>query len=149
MNSIQIASILNRNRYTKRQFRGVYASDTLISQQTPPYCCVVNSDKQDQPGTHWMAIYVPKHDSVEFFDSFAESPNSRIEHFLSRFPNRKFNRYRLQSEYDTSCGSHVIYFLVNRCRGESFDTIINRLAKARPFTDSLVKLFVANLVESI
>jgi hypothetical protein len=149
MNSIQIDKILRNNRDTKPLFRGVYAADTLIEVKTnrPPYCCVVNSDKHSEPGTHWMAIFVPSEHKVEFFDSFAEHPNASIEKFLDSFRYRTTNHIKVQLSFDTSCAAHVIYFLVNRCRGATFNAITRRLASNRPFSDSIVKLFVVDLLE--
>ena len=145
MDSLQIAEILKH--VTRKKFKGVFASDNLPSPHSTPYCFVVNSDKQNEPGTQWMAIYVPTPNSVEFFDSFAKAPNYDINKFLSNFKWQKRNKTRVQSSADISCGPHVIYFLVNRCRGMPFDAIIHRLAKSLPFTDTLVKMFVLCILE--
>ena len=152
MNTIQIERILQRNHWTRAKFKGVYAADKLfplLSQRSTPYCCVVNSDKEGEPGTHWLAIYVPSSDKVEYFDSFAEPPNPIIKQFLDRFKHQKMNRKKVQSEFDISCGSHVIYFLVHRCCGEQFEKIISRLEAKGPFSDSAVKLFVVHMLKSI
>ena len=151
MNTLQIERILQRNHWTRAKFKGVYAADKLmplLSLHSPPYCCVVNSDKEGEPGTHWLAIYVPSKDSVEYYDSFAKPPNYMINKFIDTFKHKKTNSRVVQSTFDTSCGSHVIYFLVHRCRGESFDKIIHRLTENAPFSDSIVKLFVTRMLET-
>ena len=112
MDSLQIAEILKH--VTRKKFKGVFASDNLPSPHSTPYCFVVNSDKQNEPG---------------------------------KFKWQKRNKTRVQSSADISCGPHVIYFLVNRCRGMPFDAIIHRLAKSLPFTDTLVKMFVLCILE--
>ena len=152
MNSEQIAQILHRNRWTRSKFKGVYAANKLmplLSLAKTPYCCVVNSDSEGEPGTHWLAIYVPSPDTVEYYDSFAEPANPNINRFINAFKHKKMNSKKIQSVFDTSCGSHTIYFLVHRCRGELFEKIIKRLTENVPYSDSLVKLFVVRILDDV
>ena len=146
MNSIQISDILSNNRITHGKFMGVFAADTLKTFSTYPYCLVVNSDKQSQRGTHLMAIYVPKSNNIEYFDSLAEKPNEQIERFLNKFNHVKMNHKKIQSSFDTSCGAHVIYFIIHRCAGHSFDSIVRGLHEKFPFSDYIVKAFVIKLI---
>ena len=75
---------------------GVFAADTLKTFPTYPYCLVVNSDKQSQRGTHWMAIYVPQSNHIEYFDSQAdEIPNKQIKRFLDKFDHVKMNHRKI------------------------------------------------------
>ena len=147
MNSIQISNILSNNRITYGKFMGVFAADTLKTFSTHPYCLVVNSDKQSQRGTHWMAIYVPQSNYIEYFDSLAdEIPNEQIKQFLDKFDHVKMNHRKIQSSFDTSCGAHVIYFIIHRCAGRSFDSITRGLHEKFPFSDYIVKAFVLKLI---
>ena len=146
MNSIQISNILSNNKITHGKFMGVFAADTLKTFSNYPYCLVVNSDKQTQRGTHWMAMYVPKSNHIEYFDSLAEKPNEQIKQFLDKFSHVKMNHKKIQSSFDTSCGAHVIYFIIHRCSGRSFDSIVQGLHKKFPFSDYIVKSFVFKLV---
>lgn len=149
MNSLQIAQILQTDQRTRAKFKGVYAANKLMPllALAPPYCCVVNTDREGEPGTHWLAIYVPSRWTVEYYDSFAEPPNHIIAPFIDTFKHKKMNSKKVQSKFDTSCGSHTIYFLVHRCHGEHFDTIVKRLTDNAPFSDSIVKLFVVRMLE--
>lgn len=145
MNSNEIANILSKNRFTKECFRGVYSSNNIISQYLFPYCLVVNTDKEGQPGTHWVAIYVNNNKEAEYFDSFGKPPNDEIAKFLNQFELVHINKNKIQSNYDTSCGPHVIYYLIQKCRGNSLNTIIKELNSS--FSDSLVKMFVYHLIK--
>ena len=55
-------------------FSGVYPRD-LIPYHPRPYekAIVVNTDPHDQPGTHWVCLYVTP-PVVEYFDSYGIRP---------------------------------------------------------------------------
>jgi len=145
MNSIQIARILEKA--IDRCFRVVYSSNNIPTGfHNYPYALVVNTDRMGEKGSHWVGMYVLSPTTIEYFDSFAEAPNSDIGKYLEQFKHVKMNTKILQSVFDNSCGSHVIYFLVNRCRGggKSFDSIIRSLSN-NTYSDAFVKLFVYNL----
>jgi hypothetical protein len=145
MNTIEISNILHRNKYTRDYFRGVHSSNTIVPHNTFPYGIIVNTDKAGERGTHWVAIYVHNNDSAEYFDSFGQRPNIEIEKFINNFKHVKMNNIKIQSSFDTSCGPHVIYYMIQKCRGKSLAAIIKELNT--PYSDSLVKLFVYELLK--
>jgi hypothetical protein len=144
MNSYEINKILQNNRFTKEHFKGVYPSNNIPNFNQYPYSVIVNTDRAGQPGTHWVSIYVANRDNVEYFDSFGEPPNKDIELYLSRFKNMVRNKVKIQSVFDNSCGAHVIYYTLQKSRGKSLSMINKELNS--PYSDSLVKLFVYNLI---
>jgi hypothetical protein len=125
-------------------YKGIYGSDNIQGTNTFPYAIVVNTQKISQPGEHWVALYITGPDQLEYFDSFGEGPNSDIQKFTKTFKNIKINSKKLQSDFDNSCGSHVIYFIISRCSGKSFNRIIEALK--HPYSDTMVKLFVYKLL---
>ena len=143
MDSHQIEIILRRNNFTRKIFKGVFASNEIKLFDKYPYCFVATTDKAGSIGSHWLAFYVPNSRTVEYFDSLGEQPNNDIKSFLEKFKNIKLNKSQLQASYENSCGPHAIYFLVNRCMGKSFDLIIQQLNN--PLNDILVKYFIYKL----
>ena len=126
MNSLEISSILKRDRFTKHFFRGVFACDQLPKQFVPhPSAIVINTDPADKPGEHWLAIYITRDGVGEYFDSYGLRPKlPQIEHFLQK--NAKYTIYntrRLQGPLSTVCGQYVIFFLLHRCRELSMNKI--------------------------
>ena len=93
-----------------------------------------------------MAIYDHKSNYIEYFDSLAEKPNEQIKRFLDKFDHVKMNHRKIQSSFDTSCGAHVIYFIIHGCAGRSFDSITRGLHEKFPFSDYIVKAFVLKLI---
>jgi hypothetical protein len=145
MNSLQIKEILQNNRYSKGLFKGVFPSNNIPSFNVFPYCLVANTDKYGDPGSHWIAIYVNNNENAEYFDSFGEEPNKDIALYLKQFKNTIKNKSKIQSIYDNSCGAHVIYYIIQKCQGKTLKNIIEELNS--PFNDSIVKLFVYNLIK--
>jgi hypothetical protein len=145
MNSQQIDKILSQ--ILKNKFKGVKASNSPFNfSNNYPYGFVVNTDPLGKPGQHWQGIWCKDQEHVEFFDSYGIEPKGHIKKFLEKFLHLKKNKTKLQDHLEISCGPYVIYFLIKRFLGISFENIINSLA-SKKFNDSYVKLFVYNLTE--
>jgi hypothetical protein len=52
------------------KFRGVFSSDKIpVLNELVPYA-ILNLDRSDQPGSHWIAIAKTRDDNLMCFDSF-------------------------------------------------------------------------------
>ena len=139
----QLEAVLSLDMNTKRLFRGVYAMDQLPTRTNGAY--VINMDNHDEPGSHWVAVYVHNGD-VEYFDSYGKAPtDSRLLRFLGT--NFTYNSVSLQRLFTTVCGYFCLYFLLKRARGVSANHIVNMLAR----TDSgfVVKEYVLSRYKPI
>jgi hypothetical protein len=134
MYEYQIERILTSELGSK--FIGVFARDKLpLTRQNGAY--VINFDKDSQPGSHWVAVYVNGM-NIEYFDSFGRKPyHYDIKQFLGS--NYSYNSVSLQPVLSKCCGFFCVYFLVKR-QWLSANQIISLLARS----DSLfiVKNFV-------
>lgn len=77
MNTLDIHNVLSSNRYTKKYFKGVFLLDNIPKYvKKRPALLVVNHDKSFLPGSHWVAIFLPKTNrtNAEFFDSYGTKP---------------------------------------------------------------------------
>lgn len=140
--------LTNCLRNTNTLFLGVFPRDripSLSSVASYPACCVVNTDPHDQPGSHWVALNILSHRQVEFFDSYGQRPSA---YALQLPPNVISNPYDFQSLTTDVCGHYCIYFLYHRAHNQSFQWIIATLSSYAHFSDSYVKLFVNQLVQS-
>ena len=62
-------------------FDGVFACDHL---PTKPRLMVCNTDKSDEPGEHWIAIYVDDDGRYgEYFDPLGRAPISVFERYVN------------------------------------------------------------------
>ena len=73
MNTLQINKIIENDFYAKKYYLGTVAIDQLPQYFKYPSCFIVNNQKSNQPGQHWIAIYFGKNRKAEFFDSFGQN----------------------------------------------------------------------------
>ena len=100
MDTIDLTLILARLfSNSQTNFLGVVASDSKPSLTSvaafAPCCYVLNIDPKSEPGTHWVAIYHPTPEHLEFFDSYGSHPSDYGIYFDSslqlHFNNIKFH----------------------------------------------------------
>lgn len=143
----QINTILSHHKSTKRHFLSVFPSDLLPTKITRyPACFVCNVDPSDQPGSHWLAFYIPSADKLEFFDSYGNTPDffqGPICDFASRYSRIIYNPSTLQTNVTAVCGQYAIYFLICKCRGESMNKFLSRFVTDNICNDQRVYNFVA------
>lgn len=84
---------------------------------------VFNLDPHDEPGSHWVALYVDMNKShIYYFDSYGFMPEDEIRILINRFYDElkdmnsrcviEINRKRKQFK-NSECGVYCIYFIVN------------------------------------
>jgi len=141
MNSSDINKILSRDPHTARYFVGVFPSDKIPFLEKAAVM-VVNTDTQDKPGRHWLALFVRDKNTLEFFDSYGLPPASygqHLEDYAKRFSRLMRNCIQLQSLTSNVCGPYCIYFLVKRCQGQSMQYIVSKL---KPYGKSDFKMYL-------
>ena len=134
MNSSQIYKILSRDPDSARYFAGVFPSDKIPEIQSFPSTIVLNTDKHDKKGTHWLAVYMQDRKNLEFFDSFGLPPETYgedIARFVKKYPRIRCNNTRLQSITSNVCGQYCIFFIVKRCQGLCMTSIVNVLSRKK------------------
>ena len=111
----------------------VIAKDILPEVVTTyPSAFVCNTHNSDQPGEHWVAMYVDQRG--DYFDPYGQKPqhieftNFMNEH-CSEWSN---NDSTLQSPMSTVCGQYCVAFLMFRCR------YVSMSAFSRLFSTDLV-----------
>lgn len=129
----QINRILSRDKYASRHFCGVFAADQLppIKKETT---FIVNTDPQDEKGSHWLAMYITDEETVEFFDSFGFPPSvyePYISTYASLFSNVKWNEMSFQSPTSNVCGQYCTYYVLKRCNGYSMDYILYQFKNSK------------------
>lgn len=126
MNTSQLRRILQTDVMASDLYRGIYAMDTLPD-CTPGYY-IINTDDQDEPGEHWLAVF-NDHGHIEYFDSFGRPPlDKRLETFLGK--TYKYNDIPLQLLFSNACGFYCVYYILHRCRGYSMEEIIHILKRS-------------------
>ena len=81
MDTNQLRHVLTRDLGST--FGGVYPRD-LLPRTLDGKAIVINTDPHDQPGAHWVCVYLNS-PVVEYFDSYGLPPMHRdIQDFIAR-----------------------------------------------------------------
>ena len=134
MNSAQIHKILSRDPVCARYFSGVFPCDKIPAIQKFPSVMVVNTDKHNEKGTHWLAVYIQDKKTLEFFYSYGFPPvtyGEDITRFVKMYPRIRWNTTSLQSLTSNVCGQYCIFFIIKRCHGLCMDSIISVLCRKK------------------
>ncbi len=97
---------------------------------------VLNLDRSDQPGSHWVAIYLDLQNRVmEYYDSYGVRAGKHVKAFLESLSARdgkpwiyKENRNENQRK-DSECGVYSIHFIVRRLTGTSFERVVGDIIR--------------------
>ena len=91
----------------------VVAKDTLPEVvSTYPSAFVCNTHDSDQPGEHWVAMYV---DEIgDYFDPYGQKPqHAEFTNFMNEHCSQwSSNDHILQSPISTVCGQYCVAFLM-------------------------------------
>ena len=143
-----------RKASLKTKFMGCFASDTLIVPTEYPSFLITNTDCNHMNGTHWVCIYFPRFNSVEYFCSlgvpFYSYPLicNYIRNIVG-FDNVYFNLKHIQSELSNTCGFHAIAFAIKRDLGISFNNIINNFTLNECLNDLIVVDYMLPLTKNM
>jgi len=105
-NKVTLSSDLERTcrKLFGKTFKGVFPSDR-IPPLTGCTCAIINVDKSNQRGSHWMAI---TDDLV--YDSFGRRTHDLIRHAKLKQKDTELDAEQTESE--TNCGARCIAFLI-------------------------------------
>jgi hypothetical protein len=79
---------------------------------------IFNLDKHDEPGSHWVSMYIDINGHcIYFFDSASTDIPSEIQVFVQRMiqahPEFKFISNSVEHQYgNTECGMYSLYFII-------------------------------------
>ena len=116
-------------------FLGVFASNELPYKiPTYPKGLIANTDPNNKPGQHWVAMFFPDEENKEeFFDSYGLPPNFYTPRFLASHPgDTERNVGTLQALNSTVCGYYCMFYLFHRSRRQDFKTIVKRFSLDNP-----------------
>jgi hypothetical protein len=130
MNTAEINRVMNSMKTTKHNYIGTFPSDKLPSPKQFPSCFIANLDSSNEPGSHWVAVFLTKTGKAEYYDTYGRQPPLTFKEYLeSNFSVFRINKRQTQSFGTSVCGQHCIYFLYHRCTGRKMDTVILSLHK--------------------
>lgn len=148
MNASEIRCFIKGHYLLSTFVRGVYSSDTLpFKVDFYPSAYVCNTDPSYLPGKHWVVFWMESPQKAEFFYSLGQPP----EHYDERFKtflmfnskNTVYSNKPLQETSVNTCGYHVLFYLLMKCRNYSLSYIV-QYVRMQDSPDSYVYRFVSD-----
>ena len=105
-------------------FRGVVPKDGLPAtiDGVLPAAFVCNTDDGDEPGEHWIALYLAANGRGDYLPPRHAAFRTFINEHCSEWTH---NSKRLQSPLSNVCGYYYVAFVLLRCNGFPMRIIIN------------------------
>ena len=82
-----------------KYFRGVFMRDSLPLRPHNKECGIVNFNKSDQSGSHWVCYFKDDHQRI-YFDSFGQVTPIEIQNYLKTSSERFSNKQVIQRNTD-------------------------------------------------
>jgi len=144
MNTKQLMHCIKEDSLLNKYCLGVFPFDVLPRPQSIPTCAILNLDRKNQPGSHWVAVFIDESGVGEYFDTYGRPPKkSQIKNYFKKHAlDWKFNEKMIQSPYSSVCGQFCIYYLCHRIRGISMEEICDRFSNNGETNDFLVMRWV-------
>lgn len=118
MNGYELECAIQSNPCLQNLVKGVYARNNLPTNDMTqfPRAYIVNSDRVDQQGEHWLAIVFKNKSQGMFFDSFGNPPEYYGEE-LKLYLDSNVTKYecfnvKVQPKNSSRCGLFVLTFLM-------------------------------------
>ena len=114
-------------------FKGVFSRDDLPLQPSKKECAIVNLNKSNEAGSHWVTFYKDGSKRI-YFDSFGQVVPTEIQKYLKTDEEYQENKPVIQRNTDIVqeintdiCGHLCLYVLDQLSKGVNFQEIINNL----------------------
>lgn len=127
MDTISIRQFVNP--YQRRNiFKGVFACDCLPHSFELPAAFVINLSTHDEPGSHWVALYISETGCGLYFDSFGLIPSNFYVNLFIRIHCKSviYNKKQLQHISSNKCGRFCCVFVVSILKKNSFESFVKR-----------------------
>jgi hypothetical protein len=88
-------------------------------------CMIINLDSEDNPGTHWTALYIEE-GKANYFDSYGMPPMQETAKYIQGLP-LDCNSFSIQKPGFVICGHYCIYVLSRLSNGADFYDVLLEL----------------------
>ena len=135
MNTNQLLCVIRENRCLTFVARDIYSVDTLPTKVlTFPTAYICNTEESYLPGKHWIVFWFQDSYNSECYDSLGHLPGAydcNFDYFLQRNTVKcVYNNEPLQKERADTCGYHVLFYLLMKCRSLPLINIVEQLKKS-------------------
>lgn len=155
MNNIELEHCLKTNKFTKKNFRGVYPANVLAKlQNIKKGFYIANTSPETSDFGHWIGLYITKL-KIEVFDSsgILFFKNKYFKQFMKNNASHGLicNKNMIQDPKSNVCGYYCLVFALFRAQKKKFFHFVNMFHKSNlKYNDELIiKLFNKNFSKPI
>lgn len=148
MNTQQLFEVLKHDPFTSKYNYNVLPLNHFLENSFSRLSMlIINYDTCDNPGSHWVAVFIDKDRNIEYFDSYGILPmySSIMNKLTSISANKSptFNLTCFQGN-STACGQYCLLYLLLKARGFTLKRIQNifHMTKVAKERDFVVNYFV-------
>jgi hypothetical protein len=113
-----------------------------------PASYVINTDRARDKGQHWVAFFIDKDKSTDYWDSYGTAPVRKMYRWLRarKCDPIRYNRKMVQGFTARTCGAYCVYFLHMRAMGVPLDMITDTFINYQfDYNDALVRALLKKL----
>ena len=122
-------------------FLGTFPINKLPIASDSQFCFILNHDRHNEPGSHWVSVLVLNDNTVEYYDSLGQKPPQALYQWKK---NIFFNDKPIQNIFSNACGHHSIYYLYRRLVLKHSRAIVLKYLLQLRNPDLYVKKFIIN-----
>ena len=82
MDSNELNFYMMKDPMIRRRFIGVYPIDMIPEYFISPSILIINLNKSNERGSHWIVIHQKDDQQIEIFDSLGKQPQKDIHNLL-------------------------------------------------------------------
>ena len=126
----------------------IFSANTMwkdISIKSYPILIIQNTDRENDPGRHWIAYVVLSRNNCEYWDSYG-NPITMYKYVQQ--PTKyiiKENCLTLQSDHSYLCGVYCIYYVYHRALGFSYREILDSFSPNVILNDKKMCKFIHSI----
>lgn len=130
MDTLSIINVIAKYQ-RNNVYKGVFPCDSLPKKFSLPAIFVINLSPHNEPGSHWVAVYISPNRYAFYFDSFGlPVKNSFIIRFLRAHSVRNiYNKKQLQHITSKKCGQFCCVFAISILKKCTIPSFISKFCK--------------------
>ena len=134
-----------------RSFRGTFSIDNIPVFEDDVFSVIINLSKQNEIGTHFIAVYVLEN-KIIYFDSFGNQlNNSSLKKYLKKYKKPIIlSKIQIQNLLSSHCGFFCIAFILCIENGITLDDFLKKFYRKKLHLNDyicvkIIKIFINHM----
>ena len=144
MDTSELKEYMLKDPCISLMYGGVVPKDLLPKDSPKQKLYIVNLDKSNKQGSHWITLFLCNDKVTEYFDPLGKEPDEFIKRFMENESTCYINNTKqCQSSLSNTCGQFCLFYCFFRSRGQSMGGILEYFKTNLLYNEALVHEFYA------